>query len=276
MPASGRAGFARASVCNDRSCRPPLATHAASVTRGDGGLVRRFTRSERALHWTLAAGFFALLASGLVLYVPELSIVVARRPLIKALHLYTGVGWLVALALVISVGDRKSLLATLRELDRFDEDDRRWLRRRPSRAGRFNAGQKLNAALTAAFTVLFAVSGLLLWYGERDTRFRFASTIVLHDGLMYVSLVLLVGHLYLAVIRPATRHFLRGIITGYVRLDWARRRHPRWTDGLGLDGEAGKARQPRRQPHQLPAREQDAEGDEQRSGGDADDAPVPA
>ncbi len=201
---------------------------AASLAQRDRGFVRRFTRTERGLHWVLAFGFFALLASGLVLYLPELSMLVARRPLIKALHLYTGIAWLVALALVVAVGDRKRLIATLRELDRFDEDDRRWLLCRRSSPGRFNAGQKINAALMGAFTLLFAVSGLLLWYGERDTRFRFASTIVLHDGLMYVSLLLLVGHLYLALIRPATRHALRGMTTGYVRRDWARRRHPSW------------------------------------------------
>jgi formate dehydrogenase subunit gamma len=201
--------------------------------------VRRFARSERALHWALAGGFLALLASGLVLYVPELSVLVARRPLIKALHLYTGLAWLSALVLIVAFGARRTLLATLRELDRYDEDDRRWLLHRPSRVGRFNAGQKLNAALTAAFTVLFAVSGLLLWYGERDTRFRFAGTILLHDGLIYVSLVLLVGHLYLAVLRPATRHSLRGMTTGYVRADWARDRHPKWIAQLERDREAG-------------------------------------
>ena len=74
----------------------------------------------------------------------------------------------------------------------------RWLHgAKPRPQGRFNAGQKLNTALTAAFTLLFLVSGVLLWLGER-TPFRFASTVLLHDGLMYVSLVLLVGHLYLA------------------------------------------------------------------------------
>ena len=209
---------------------------AASVDRG---LVRRFSRAERALHWVLALGFLALLASGLVLYLPQLSVLVARRPLVKTLHLYTGVAWLVSLALVLAVG-RRSLIATLRELDRFDEHDRTWLRGRPSSPGKFNAGQKLNAALTGAFTVLFAVSGFLLWYGERDTRFRLASTILLHDGLMYVSLVLLVGHLYLALLRPATRHSLRGITTGYVRADWARRRHPRWNAELERK-ESGRA-----------------------------------
>ena len=91
----------------------------------------------------------------------------------------------------------------------------------------------MNAALTAAFALLFTVSGFLLWYGERDHRFRFASTILLHDGLMYVSLVLLVGHLYLALIYPATRHALRGMTTGSVRRDWALQHHRKWVDEDG-------------------------------------------
>ena len=125
------------------------------------------------------------------------------------------------LALIVLAGDRRGILRTARELDGFDGDDRRWLRRKRAPQGRFNAGQKLNTALTAAFTVLFLVTGLLLWFGERNTSLRFASTVVVHDGLMYVSLVLLVGHLYLAVLHPATRHALRGITVGTVGERWA-------------------------------------------------------
>ena len=193
-------------------------------------LVRRFSRTERALHWIHASAFFVLLGSGLVLYVPRLSEAVARRPLMKDIHVYTAVAWLAAIVLVVVVGDRRGLRQTLRDLDLFDEDDRLWLRRVRVRQGRFNAGQKLNAALTASFAVLFAVSGTLLWLGERDTRFRFASTVVLHDGLMYVSLILLIGHLYLAVIHPATRHALRGITLGTVRRDWAQEHHAKWPE----------------------------------------------
>jgi formate dehydrogenase subunit gamma len=86
----------------------------------------------------------------------------------------------------------------------------------------------VNAALTAAFALLFAVSGVLLWLGERDTRFRFDSTIVLHDVAAYVSVALLLGHLYLAVIHPATRHALHGMTLGTVREDWAREHHAKW------------------------------------------------
>jgi formate dehydrogenase subunit gamma len=177
--------------------------------------VRRFSRTERTLHWVNATGFLLLLATGLVLYVPRLSIVVGRRPLVKDVHFWGGVGWISALVLVALLGDRRGLLRTARDLERLT----------PSR---LNVGQKINALLTAAFAILFLASGLLLWLGERDTRFRFASTVVLHDGLLYASLVLLAGHLYLAVLHPATRHSLRGMTTGKVREDWARRHYPRW------------------------------------------------
>lgn len=196
-------------------------------------LVRRFTRTERALHWVHAAAFFVLLGSGLVLYLPSLSETVGRRPLVKDVHWWTAVSWAGAMALIALAGNRRAVLRTAREIDAFDADDRRFLRgqlRAPQ--GRFNAGQKVNAILTAAFAVLFAVSGALLWLGERDTAFRLDGTVFLHDALMYVSLVLLVGHLYLAVIYPRTRHALRGITLGLVREEWAREHHAKWVAEL--------------------------------------------
>jgi len=177
--------------------------------------VQRFSRTERTFHWVNAAFFLYLLATGLILYLPTLSKDVGRRPLIKDMHFWGGVGWPAALALVALAGDSRGLLRTARQVEVFEHD-------------RFNIGQKINAILTAAFTVLFLVSGLLLWLGERDTRFRFASTVTLHDTLLYASLILLVGHLYLAVIHPATRHSLRGMTLGTVNEDWARRHHPDW------------------------------------------------
>jgi formate dehydrogenase subunit gamma len=177
--------------------------------------VRRFSRTERTLHWVNAAGFLLLLATGLILYLPRLSTVVGRRPLIKDIHLWGGIGWIAALAIVIVLGDRRGLLRTARDLEVL----------RPSR---LNVGQKVNALLNAAFALLFLVSGLLLWFGERNTTFRFTSTVLLHDILMYAALTLLVGHLYLALIHPATRHSLRGITRGTVREDWAERHYPRW------------------------------------------------
>jgi len=191
--------------------------------------VRRFSRTERTFHWVNALFFLTLLASGLVLYLPALEVAVGRRTLVKDIHFWTGVAWPIALALVVAAGDTRGMLQTAGEIDRFDGDDLRFFApqtRAPQ--GRFNAGQKLNATVTAACTVLFVLSGLLLWLGERDTRFRFASTVVLHDGLAFAAFALLIGHLYLALIHPATRHALRGITVGTVSADWAERHHSKW------------------------------------------------
>ena len=176
----------------------------------------RWSRTERAVHWVHATAFLILLGSGLCLYLPSLAEAVNRRPLLKEIHLYTAASWAGAFLLIFVLGDRRSLAHTAREVDRLDPN------------GRMNRGQQLNTIVTAAFAILFAITGFLLWYGERDTRFRFASTLLVHDWLMYISFVLFLGHLYYALILPSTRHSLSGMTRGWVREDWAERRHPRW------------------------------------------------
>ena len=191
--------------------------------------VARFSRTERALHWVHVLGFFAMLATGLVLYLPALAEAVGRRGLVKDLHLWSAIGWLVLVALVVALGNRRGLRATLREFEDLDADDRRWLRRRkPAPQGRFNAGQKLHAALQGAFAALFVISGALLWLGERNTAFRLEGTVLLHDGLMFVSVAMVLGHLYLAIVHPPTRPALSGMVRGDVRADWAAEHHAKW------------------------------------------------
>jgi formate dehydrogenase subunit gamma len=179
--------------------------------------IERWSRTERAVHWIHAAAFCTLLASGLCLYLPSAAEAVGRRPLLKSIHLWTALVWAVALAAVFVLGDRRALRRTMREVEFLD-------------SGRLNVGQKLNTIATAAFAILFAVSGFFLWLGERDHSFRLANALLVHDYLMYVSLVLFLGHLWYAVILPSTRHSLNGMTRGWVRRDWASRHHPGWAE----------------------------------------------
>jgi formate dehydrogenase subunit gamma len=190
--------------------------------------ITRFTRTERAVHWIHAASFLAMLVTGLVLYIPAWSSWFGRRHLVKNVHLVTAVVWVIAIALVVIVGNRKALMRTWRDAETIDADDRRWLTGRGAPQGRMNAGQKLNTIVTVAFALLFLLTGFLLWLGERDHRFLFAGTGALHDLLTFVSIAILVGHLYLALIHPSTRHALRGMVKGDVDLEWAERHHSKW------------------------------------------------
>jgi formate dehydrogenase subunit gamma len=189
--------------------------------------VRRFGATERNLHTIHATAFAVMLATGLVLYLPALAQLFGDRPLTKAIHLAAAVSWLTALVLVAILGDRRALRATRRELERFDADDLRWLRRRSAPQGRFNAGQKAHAIVQAGLAVLFTVSGTLLWLGERDTALRLPGSIALHDTSMLVAGALVAGHVWIAL-SPDKLPSLEGILRGTVPAAWAAEHHPKW------------------------------------------------
>jgi formate dehydrogenase subunit gamma len=206
--------------------------------------IRRFSRTERAAHWLLAAAFFAMLFTGLCLSVSSFEGVL-DRPTAKAWHLGSAIALAAGLAAIALVGDRRALARSARELDRYDRDDGAWLRGAPRRVlatgraappqGRFNAGQKLNAALIGGLMLTMYVTGALLWYGERDTTYRFAGSVLVHDWATLALMALVAGHLYLAVLHPATRHALRGMTLGDVDAGWARAHHEKWADAAARD-----------------------------------------
>jgi formate dehydrogenase subunit gamma len=199
------------------------------------GYVRRFGPEERSLHWLLAATFLAMLATGLILYLPVFAELAANRRLWKSIHIGAAIAFWAGLVVLFLTDLSGSLRRTAGEFDRFDDDDLRWLgwavvRRGPEPpAGRFNAGQKLNAALVAGLMVVFTVSGVLIYLQETDAAVRGrTSAILVHDIATWIAVPLIAGHLYLALVNPSTRHSLRGMVLGTVRRDWARRHHPKW------------------------------------------------
>jgi formate dehydrogenase subunit gamma len=202
------------------------------------GYVRRFGPEERLLHWLLAATFLTMLATGLILYLPVFAELAANRRLWKSIHLGAAIAFWAGLVVLLLTDLGGSLRRTAGEFDRFDDDDVRWLGWAVTRhgpeppAGRFNAGQKLNAALVAGLMVVFTVSGVLIYLQETDAAVRGrTSAILVHDIATWIAVPLIVGHLYLALVNPSTRPSLRGMVLGTVRRDWARRHHPKWDAG---------------------------------------------
>jgi len=193
--------------------------------------VRRFSRTERAVHWVHASAFLVLLGSGLVLYLPSLATEIGRRPLVKDVHLFTALAWAIALLAVVALGDRRGLRDTTRELDVFDADDRRWLRGGGVPQGRFNAGQKLNARLSALGLAVLYATGLALLLAGRGLPQG-----PLHTLTTVAVCGLLSGHVFMAVLNPATRHALRGMTFGDVDRNWAKHHHPLWV--AAVDREA--------------------------------------
>jgi formate dehydrogenase subunit gamma len=153
-------------------------------------------------------------------------------------HLASGGVLVGGLALIVLWGNRRALSQTRRELGSLDALDRQWLARVPAAvfkhspetaAGRFNAGQKLNFILvTALFAALFVSGTGLIITGGHPVNPVFKAA---HVVAAYTALVLVAGHLYLALINPSTRPALRGMISGKVDAAWVRKYHTRRRDG---------------------------------------------
>jgi formate dehydrogenase subunit gamma len=197
--------------------------------------VLRFTRTERAAHWLQAATFLTLLATGLIIGTSSLEGLVGHRALLREIHLWSAFFFVFGPTLIALAGNRASVAETVHEVDEWTADDAAWLAHptlEPDRydppAGRFNAGQKLNAIFTAYSTVAFALTGLIIWQNRRFPFDVVSQANTIHTTLAYVALVVFLGHIYLAALHPSTRQALHGMLFGTVDRSWAVRHHARW------------------------------------------------
>lgn len=189
----------------------------------------RFGAVERAVHWWTAALVGLCAATSLALSVAPIATVVGRRTLMREIHVASGL--LIPAPMLIGLLGRwrAPLRRLLRDLDRFDAVDRRWLRslgRDPyASSGKFHAAQKLNAAVIGgALVLLFATGIVLRWFEPFPLQIRRGATFV-HDWVAFLLAIDLAAHMGKAF---ADRDALRGMRTGWVPRRWAQREHPRW------------------------------------------------
>lgn len=215
----------------------------------------RFDRVERAVHWANAAWFAVLVLTGAALYFSPLIALVGRRELIERIHFYAGISLPVPLLLALSGSWGRALRRDIRRLNRWSEPDRRWLRsffhtraqRQQAgaelRLGKFNAGQKLNAAFVVGGGLVMLASGIILrWYRPFPLSWRAGATFV-HNWLALFFVIVIIGHVLMAVTHPGS---LASMFVGRVSRSWARRHAPAWLDELdGTDGDVppGNTRQ---------------------------------
>ncbi len=137
------------------------------------GRLLRFVLAERLAHWSKAVFFIAAATGGLVMWIPRTRQLMGANRL-QFSHLHGGIGILMILVpLVILIAlDRRRFAEDLKEVDVWDEDDRRWfwaaLRLRTLRGkqmppqGRLNAGQKVNSLLVSLIAIGLLVTGSIL------------------------------------------------------------------------------------------------------------------
>jgi formate dehydrogenase subunit gamma len=193
--------------------------------------LHRFSRAERAVHWTLAVLVIICILTAAVLYNGSLSIRVGHRHLVELIHVYSGF----ALPAPILLGAASAAYRIdLRRLNRFTPSDWKWLRSRHRRdgsirVGKFNAGQKLNASLTCGAVLVLLGTGIVMYFPNLTRlTWRTGATFV-HDWFALALGLLVVGHIIYAI---RDRESRRGMKTGLVAASWAEAEHAAWVDEL--------------------------------------------
>ncbi|WP_119727834.1 cytochrome b/b6 domain-containing protein [Thermomonospora amylolytica] len=203
--------------------------------------ITRFTGGQRAVHHATAVLMLVCLGTAACLYVPDLSTLVGRRNLLRTLHIWAGF----ALPVPVLAGwFSRTFREDVRRLDRFGPRDWEWLRRADRRAvvsgravvpvGKFNPGQKLNAAFTAGAILLMLGTGTMLTFPDPwPVDWRTGATFV-HDWLTVALFVVVVGHLWYAL---RDRGAMGAMWHGRVDSGWAARHHAGWLDEMVKDSD---------------------------------------
>jgi len=210
-----------------------------------GRTIDRFSLSSRWVHWLTAALMMSCILTAAVLYNGSLAVIVGHRYLVERVHVFSGIA--LPVPMVVGMVSR-AYRDDVRRLDRFTSRDWAWLRSRTRRdgtieVGKFNAGQKLNASLSAGSIGVLLVSGLVMYLTNlTPLPWRSGATFV-HDWFALAVGLLVVGHLVMATKDP---HASTGMRTGRVPLRWARREHGAWAREVAGDPPAATPDHPTR------------------------------
>jgi formate dehydrogenase subunit gamma len=192
-----------------------------------------------------------LLFTGSVLYVPALALIVGHRGVMENIHVISGLALLVPLLVGVLGPWRGPLMGDLRRFDRWDPADFDWFRRSARRLnlprGKFNGGQKAEAAFLGGGMVVMLVTGVIMRFAPaRFVTLATGATLV-HD-IGYLSLFVAVAiHVFFALARPDQ---LKSMFSGRIPRVWASRHAPAWLEEMetsatpDVSDDSGRGRAP--------------------------------
>jgi formate dehydrogenase subunit gamma len=187
----------------------------------------------RFLHWMVALFFFLALFSGFGVYLPWLfrwfTPIFGGGPLARVMHPWFGLGFVVFFGL--------QMLNWLKPMA-WTKADTNWMRNirkvvsneeklDPPETGFFNGGQKIQFWEIVCGSVVYLITGIILWAGARTFgRWPVAISYVLHDISALIMLGGIFIHIYLSTVgEPGT---FQAMTRGAVSEAWAWTFHPAW------------------------------------------------
>jgi formate dehydrogenase subunit gamma len=189
--------------------------------------ILRFDITSRILHWSHALVFFWLLITGATLFLTSKSLL--NNPFIRLAHLYASLPFIL-IPLIIFFRGNVPAQNDVKELMEWTNDDINWFtglfkKNKADVKGKFNGGQKANFLVILLLITGFILTGFVIWMKSMFSRSFVELNFIIHDSLAIMSLLLLSGHIVLALYYSES---LKSIIFGKIDAAWAKEHFPNW------------------------------------------------
>jgi formate dehydrogenase subunit gamma len=214
--------------------------------------VERYRKPTRILHWIHAGAFVALFITGLILFIPGVSLA-AQDSWTRLIHRIAIVFFIVAPLIYIPM-NWKATLRGIKEAFTWGKDDMDWLQAAPRYyflcdeeamppQPHMNSGQKLWWLMVIVFGVIFVITGAIMLFAKTTAPAALLQwSVFVHDVAFIATGCMFFVHLYTAVVHPLMRPLRTGpwssMVRGKVSADYAKAHHGKWFDSLSKGGEA--------------------------------------
>lgn len=204
--------------------------------------VERYQKSIRVLHWVHTVAFVILFITGLLLFIPGIS-VLAQDSWSRVIHRVAALVFIVAPLIYLPL-NWKSSWKGIKEAFTWGSEDMGWLKAAPGyyflgnekgmpAQGHMNTGQKMWWFIVIVFGIIFVITGIIMYaFKEVAAPGLLQWMVFFHDVAFIVSGAMLLVHIYLGVFHPMMKESWGSMISGKVSTEYAKSHHGKWYDEI--------------------------------------------
>ena len=208
-------------------------------------VVERFKKRTIYLHWIHTAAFLILLVTGAILFFPGIG-GPAAGGLTRLIH-RIAVVFFVAIPVIYSVFNPKTALHFIKETLTWGKEDMGWVEAAPlyyfgvadekmPPQEHVNTGQKMWQLIVLGTSVLFFVSGLIMWFFKGTVPAGlFQWCVIAHDVAFLLAFLMLLVHIYTGSIHPRMTESLRSMWDGRISKKYAKSHYGKWYDKISAN-----------------------------------------
>lgn len=200
--------------------------------------VERYQRLTIWFHWIHAAAFLVLILTGALVFLPGIEVGTKGPSMAHRVFAVVFVG----IPVIYLFIKTDKAISFVKESITWNKDDIEWLKAAPyyyfggpeenmPSQGYINTGQKMWQLVILVTSLLFLITGVLMWFFKHSLPFETYQWILFAHGLTFILVfVMFLMHIYMGVLHPRMRESLKAMKDGKISPQYAKSHYGKWYD----------------------------------------------